>query len=101
MKLEALRQKLLAAARAHPPAETVPYAFEQRILARLRAAPVADAWLLWGRGLWRAAAASLMVAGVVCALALASGNGEGSVAVSEVDLESTVAAGADVLSDFW
>ena len=31
MNLEPLQKKLLAAARAHPPSDRVPYAFEQRI----------------------------------------------------------------------
>ena len=56
MDLERLRQKLLSAARAHPPADRVPYAFAKRILARLAPAPVLDLSALWARALWRAAA---------------------------------------------
>jgi len=56
MNLGQLQQKLIAAARAIPPSEQVPYAFEQRILARLRDCPAADTWELWSRALWRAAA---------------------------------------------
>lgn len=56
MELESLRQKLLAAARAQPPADRVPYAFEKRILARLAQAAVPDLPALWARALWRAAA---------------------------------------------
>ena len=56
MKLEHLQQKLLAAARAHPPGDRVPYAFEKRILARLKEAPAFDVSALWARALWRAAA---------------------------------------------
>jgi hypothetical protein len=56
MDLAQLERKLIAAARANPPSEWMPYAFEKRIMARLNAAPVADRWALWARGLWRAAA---------------------------------------------
>ena len=56
MNLATLEQELIAAARAHPPSERVPYAFEKRILALVAARRVADGWELWGRALWRAAA---------------------------------------------
>jgi hypothetical protein len=56
MNLAKLEQKLGAAARANPPSDRVPYAFEKRIMARLAARPVVDDWALWARALWRAAA---------------------------------------------
>lgn len=56
MNLAELKQKLVAAARANPPSDQVPYAFEKRIMARLAARPVVDDWALWARALWRAAA---------------------------------------------
>lgn len=56
MNLDELERKLIAAARANPPSDQVPYAFEKRIMARLAAWPVADRWELWARALWRAAA---------------------------------------------
>ena len=56
MNLESLRNKLLAAARANPPSDHVPYAFEKRILARLPQSPTLDLGTLWTRMLWRAAA---------------------------------------------
>jgi hypothetical protein len=56
MNLRQLERKLIAAARANPPSERVPYAFEQRILARLGERPAIDVWELWSRALWRAAA---------------------------------------------
>lgn len=56
MNLDSLRDKLLAAARANPPSDQVPYAFEKRILARLRTQPAPDLGALWTRMLWRAAA---------------------------------------------
>jgi len=64
MNLAELERKLIAAARVDTPSDGVPYAFEKRIMARLAASPVMDAWTLWGRALWRAAApcVAIMVA---------------------------------------
>ena len=62
MKLESLRQKLLATARANPPADRVPYTFEKRIMARLEQQPAFDAAALWARALWRGAAPCIAVA---------------------------------------
>jgi hypothetical protein len=56
MSLERLQQKLLAAARINPPGDHVPYAFEKRILARLKESPAFDVSALWARALWRATA---------------------------------------------
>ena len=56
MNLVELNRKLIAAARAHPPGDQVPYAFEKRIIARLKAPLVPDHWGLWSQALWRAAA---------------------------------------------
>jgi hypothetical protein len=61
MNLAQLERKLIAAARANPPSERVPYAFEKRILARLAARPRLDHWELWGRALWRAAAPCIAI----------------------------------------
>ena len=49
MNLAELERKLIAAARANPPGDQVPYAFEKRILAHLATRPVADGWELWAR----------------------------------------------------
>jgi len=62
MKLEQLQEKLFAAARAHPPGDRVPYAFENRVLARLKESPTLDVAALWARALWRAAAACVAFA---------------------------------------
>ena len=51
-----LYRELIAAARANAPSDRVPYAFEKRVLARLREQPLPDGWALWARALWRAAA---------------------------------------------
>ena len=62
MKSGQLERKLLAAAKAHPPSDAVPYAFEQRIMARLGKTPVLDLWADWSRALWRAAGPCVAVA---------------------------------------
>ena len=67
MNLDQLQKKLLAAARANPPADQVPYAFEKRISALLKSRPMEDPLSLWARALWRAAApcaAIMLVLGV-------------------------------------
>ncbi len=56
MNLNLLQRKLLNAARALRPDDRVPYAFEQRVMARVRGETVTDALTLWARALWRAAA---------------------------------------------
>jgi hypothetical protein len=57
-----LEKKLIAAARAHPPSERVPYAFEKRVMARIRSHPLADNWAQWANALWRSAVACLALA---------------------------------------
>ena len=60
MNLPELQKKLIAAARANPPGDRVPYAFEKRIMARLEGRTAVDAWGLWGRALSRAAICSVI-----------------------------------------
>src|SRR6185295_5915528 len=62
MNLELLTKKLLAAARANPPSDRVPYKFEQRIMARLKEQPALDLAALWARALWRAVGPCVAVA---------------------------------------
>ena len=56
MKMRELHEKLIAAARKMPADDRVPYAFEKRIMERLRKPAQADHWSVWGQALWRAAA---------------------------------------------
>jgi anti-sigma-K factor RskA len=60
-----LERKLIATARANPPSDAVPYAFEKRVMARLGTAPALDRWADWSRALWRAAAPCVAVAVVL------------------------------------
>ncbi len=55
MNLVELHRKLIAAARAHPPTDKVPYAFEKRIMARLERRPILDHARLLAQAWWRAA----------------------------------------------
>ena len=62
MNIAELQKKLLAAARANPPGDHVPYAFEKRVTALLAARTAADPLALWVRGLWRAAVSCAAIA---------------------------------------
>jgi len=56
MDLVELQRKLMAAARANPPGDAVPLAFEKRVVARLRARLAPDPYSFWSKALWQAAA---------------------------------------------
>jgi len=61
MSFSRLHDKLIAAARATPPDDRVPLAFERRIMAHLADKKPLDAWGLWGQALTRAAVFCLAV----------------------------------------
>ena len=93
--IERMRRTLIGAAKRDRPSEAVPYAFEQRVMARLRSPAPLNGWLAWGHALWRAAAACVMIATLCSVWSFWP--------VSEVEaatLESTVLAGADEL-EVW
>ena len=69
MKATQLERKLISAARAHPPSDAVPYAFEQRIMAQLDNLRRVDQWAAWSQALWRAAAPCVAIALLLCAWA--------------------------------
>jgi hypothetical protein len=103
MNLDQLQKKLLAAARAHPPVERVPLAFEKRVLAHLQSKPAADVSALWARALWRAVIPCVALTVVLAALALVAA--PNSTAASETDLsqafEKTLLATAEQLEENW
>jgi anti-sigma-K factor RskA len=70
MNLVELQRKLMGAARANPPGDAVPYAFEKRITARLKEMKVVDPLQVWGRGLWRAAVFCVAVAALLTAYSM-------------------------------
>jgi len=55
MNINLLHEKLIHAARTVRLSDEVPYAFEKRVMARLRNEPMLDVVALWTRALWRAA----------------------------------------------
>ena len=104
MKLESLQKKLLAAAKADVPSDHVPPAFEQRILAQLRAQPAADPAALWAQAMWRAVIPCVVVALLVSAFAFVPTGGGGAVA-GEQDLsqafEQTLLVAGDSTEEIW
>ncbi len=101
MNLEQLQKKLVAAARSRPPADHVPYAFEQRIRAHLAALPPVDLAALWARALWRGAVPCLAITLLLATWTFAPS----SAATASDDLaqqfEQTLLATADQLEDSW
>ena len=95
MNLAELERKLIAAARANPPSERVPHAFEKRIMANLAARPVADDWALWARALWRAAAPCVAIMLLLGAWSFF--DPQGSTAANDLsqELENTLLAAVD------
>ena len=100
MNLENLQHKLIMAARAHPPDDSVPYAFERRIMTRLTEHRP-DPWLTWSRLLWRAAAPCLGVMTLASVLSLTFETGTADSEVLANDLDKTVLAAADNPGDAW
>jgi len=96
MNLEALKQKLMEAARSHPPGDQVPYAFEQRIMARLRTVQPPDALTYWNRVLWRAALSSIAI--TLMASAWLAFSPAPDTSLSD-DFESIVYAGLNEIPD--
>jgi len=98
MNLAELHRKLIAAARATPPDDRVPYAFEKRIMARLTGRSPLDAAALWGRALLRAAVLCLafMVFLALGSLFLPSNNPD---TLLSQDVEQTLFAAVDNPND--
>ncbi len=102
MNLEQMRQKLLASARAHPPDDHVPYAFEKRIMASLTAKPALDLGALWARALWRAAAPCVAVSLLLLAVSAFVGTQTSSSnEENPLDLEETMLAVIDQSEEVW
>ena len=97
MNLDNLQSKLVAAARAHPPSDVVPYGFERRILNRLKTLGKPDYWAPWAQALWRAAAPCVGVALLLAAWSLLStpNSSNTSPDISQ-QFENTVLAAATV-----
>jgi hypothetical protein len=95
MNLTELQRKLIAAARATPVSDRVPYAFEKRVLALIATQPVADFWGVWAGALWRAAAPCVAIMLLLAAwAAFAPGTNAPSSDLSQ-EFENTLLAAAD------
>lgn len=99
MDLDRLSEKLLLTAKT-PVDESVPYAFEKRIMAHLRdlPAPVFDPLLFWARSLWKAAPLCLGVCVVV--FLLTAGESANSASL-DVALQNTVMYSTDAFDQVW
>ena len=95
MDIAKLQQKLISAARSSPPADTVPFAFEARIMARVAGERPVDWISEWSLPLWRGAVACLGIAILLGAWAVLE-PGPGAAAMDFSDqIENTVLAVAD------
>lgn len=101
MNIAKLQNTLVAAARAHPPGDAVPYAFEQRIMARLKSLPELDRWAWWTGSLWRATGPCVMVTVFLGVWAFTAGGVSGSGDSLSADLESTVYAAIETSGGSW
>jgi hypothetical protein len=70
MKRPELQNKLISAARKQAISDRVPYAFEKRVMAYIRACPAVDVTALWAQALWRSAGACLVVVAVLGAVSV-------------------------------
>jgi hypothetical protein len=104
MNLEQLQKKLVAAARANPPEDRVPYAFEKRILARLTAQPAMDVSALWARALWRAAVPCVAVTILLASLSFTLVSSDTTASTTNDDVseqfEQALLASTDQWEDF-
>ena len=101
MNLAELHKKLLAAARANPPSDHVPYAFEERIMAHLAARPALDVLATWNRTLWRAAAPCVAVMLLLSAWTRFAHSAENSREALAADLESSLYLPFDNSTETW
>ena len=96
MNAELLQKKLVAAARANPPGDGVPYAFEKRVMALLAArAAIGDNVVLWVRGLWRAAVSCMAIALLLGAWAFFYPATNGNAVDLSQNFENTLLAAVD------
>src|SRR5438034_3868866 len=101
MNLAELQKKLLTAARANPPRDHVPYAFEQRIMAQLAAKPAFDILATWNRTLWQVAAPCVAVTLLLGAWTRFAQRTDSSGETLAADLESSLYLPFDNSTDAW
>ena len=101
MKLTALEKKLMRAARTSVLEDRVPYAFEQRIMARLAGMTVVDPLGLWGRALWRAAVPCIGTALLLGLWTFWPRDHSAAMADFPVEFESAVLVAVDQSQGSW
>jgi hypothetical protein len=94
MNLTELQRKLLIAARSNPPSEQVPYAFQTRVMARLRGHRIEDGLALWAGALWRATVPCIAIVILLSAWSFFATPTPASVDLSQ-EFENTVLAAAN------
>lgn len=99
MDLDKLQKTLLAVAKATPPSDQVPYAFEKRIMARLTAPLTVDVWAVWGRWLWRAVTPCATVMAALAIWVLATTHPEVENPNLEQAIENTLLSSDDVAGE--
>jgi hypothetical protein len=92
MNIDELERKLIMAARSNPPSDRVPYAFEMRIMERLKQPVFADHWSVWGQALWRAAAPCVAIMVLFTAWTVLSPTASPAEGDIDQELERTVMA---------
>lgn len=102
MNIEELQRKLLAAGRANPSGDAVPYAFERRVMAQIAARPAIDVWSVWNRILWRAAAPCVALTVLLAAWTFVPIPVNGSLhGPLDDELESALLAPLDSYGETW
>jgi hypothetical protein len=99
MDLDKLQHQLMAAAKATPPSDHVPYAFEKRIMARLAAPLTVDVWAVWGRWLWRAVTPCASVMAALGVWVIATTHPEPESPNIEQAIENTLLPGDDLAGE--
>jgi hypothetical protein len=89
-----LLQKLIDVARREIPSERVPYAFEKRIMARLRPGSALDLWAAWNSVFWRALTPCCVVMLIIGALGVFSLANPGA-RITDEPLEAVLLADLD------
>ncbi len=108
MNLDALKTRLIEAARTAAPSDVVPHGFESRVMWRVRAAAAGassagDLLGEWTRGFWRAAVSSVGVCGLAFALHVSlpapAVDWSDSMEMLSADLDTASPAGAEVIPE--
>ena len=100
MNIVELQRKLTAVARANPPGDRVPYAFEKRVMACLAARCALDRGAFWVRALWRGAAACVAILLLLSAWSFFIPASNSTGADLSQDFEDAVFAAVDQESDY-